>query len=105
MLIMAVRDYCQASVISGYHIYKAIWMHTLGQILQYEQERENPGNSYTVNLMKDDITVGHIPREKSCMLWYFMEVLPVKSLIDQNTVKVPCRYILFHWKRKNIETS
>ena len=52
---MAVRDY------RGLHIYKDIWMPELGEILQCEQERENPEDSYAVSVMKADTIVGHVP--------------------------------------------
>ena len=62
---MTVRDYCWESMIHGHHIYKAIWMPEIGEILQCEQERGNPENSYAVSMTKDDTIVGHVPHEES----------------------------------------
>ena len=70
---MAVRDYCWASFIRGHHIYKTIWTPELAEILQCEQERGNPEDSYVVSAMKDDTIFGHVPREESHVVWYFIE--------------------------------
>ena len=64
---MAVKDYYWASIIRGQHIYKAIWTPEIGKILQCKQERTNLEDSYAV-IMKDDTIVGHVPREKSCVV-------------------------------------
>ena len=59
-----------ASVIHDHHIYKDIRTPELGKILQCEQERGNTEDSYAVSVMKADTIVGHVPCEKSHVVWY-----------------------------------
>ena len=33
-------------------------------------------------MMKDDIIVGHVPCEKSCIVWYFIEHDEIVSLLS-----------------------
>lgn len=37
------------SVVRGYHVYRSIWTHALGEILYTEQELSNPENRYDVS--------------------------------------------------------
>ena len=53
------------SVIRGHHVYKSV----CGEILQVEQEFGNSHNAYSVALMKDELVVGHVPRENSRLFW------------------------------------
>ena len=48
-------------------------MPKLGKILQCEQEIGNLEDSYAVSVMKADTIVGHVPREKSRVVWCFIE--------------------------------
>ena len=72
---MTVRDYSWKSVICGHHVHKAFWT-KIGEILEYQQERGNSEDLYTVSItssvIKDDTKVRHVPREKSRVLWYFL---------------------------------
>ena len=70
---MAVRDYCWGSVIRGHHVCKVIWMLEFDEILQCEQERPNPEDSNAFSVMKNDTIVGHVPHEKSHVVWYFIK--------------------------------
>ena len=61
------------SVIRGHHVYKDIWTLFIGEVLRVEQETHNVQDRFAVAIVKDDITVGHVPREVSRLVWYFIE--------------------------------
>ena len=65
-------------------------MSELNEILQCEQERQNPEDSYAVSVMKDDTIVGHVPHEISRVVWYFIKhdvLWSVKSPNNERMVK------------------
>ena len=57
-----VESYEVETVVRGYHIYQEIWSAAVGTILSCRQERFNAHDSYTVAMIKDDVVVGHVPR-------------------------------------------
>ena len=68
---MATADHRWESVVRGHHVYKAIWTPEIGEILECKQERDNPKDLCAVSVIEDDTIVGHVPRKKSCVVWYF----------------------------------
>ena len=50
------------SVVQGYHIYKDVWSAAVGTTLSCQVERFNPHDSYAVAMIKDDVVVGHVPK-------------------------------------------
>ena len=53
------------SVIRGHRAYKEIWTPFVGEVLHVEQETHNVQDRFAVAVVKDlkeDITVGHVPR-------------------------------------------
>ena len=105
---MAVQEYSWESVIRGHHVYKAIWMPEIGEILKCKQERGNPEDLYGVSVLKDDTIVGHVPHEKSRVVWYFLEYdgTVTCQIIDGRKhgkgLEVPCMY-RFTGKKRKIE--
>ena len=65
-------EHCLGSVIRGHHIYKTIWMPYTGERLGVEREGGNTNDSYAVSIIKDDLIVGHVPREMSRICWHFL---------------------------------
>ena len=61
------------SVIRGHRVYQDIWTPFIGEVLHVEQETHNVQDRFTVAIVKDDITVGHVPREVSRLVWHFIE--------------------------------
>ena len=53
------------SIIRGHHIYKEIWNHFVGEELQCKIEHGNVHNIYAVAVIREDIVVGHLPRNIS----------------------------------------
>ena len=62
-------------VISGHrdHIYKDIWTPVINEILSCSQEHDNSEDPFAVSVIKDGDIVGHVPREVSCIVLYFIE--------------------------------
>ena len=104
---MAVRDYCWESVIHGHHVYKTIWTPEIAEILHCEQETGNTEDSYAVSIVKGDTIVGHVPHEKSRIVWYFIEHNGIVNCEvtarrkHGKGLEVPCIYC-FTGKKKNV---
>ena len=58
-----------ASAVHGYHVYKDVWKPSIGEKLVAKREFNNPMDKHA---MKNDETVGHLPREFSRIAWYFL---------------------------------
>ena len=59
------------SAVRGYHVYQNIWTATIGYVLSSEKEPQNSVDPYVVATIFADTTVGHIPREFSCVFSTF----------------------------------
>ena len=69
-----VYEYTIDCVIRGYHVYKATWVPSIGNILQCEHERGNVEDMFAVAVKRfDSETVGHIPRRISRICWFFLQ--------------------------------
>ena len=47
------------SIIWGCHIYKKVWMPSIGEVLLLVKEEANEHNHFAVSVMKDGFIVGH----------------------------------------------
>lgn len=87
------------SVIRGHHVYKTVWQPVQGESLQLCQENGNVHDKHAVSVIKGHEIVGHVPREFSRAVWYFLhhggsaycEVTGHRK--RGNGLEVPCRYI------------
>ena len=90
------------SIVRGYHIYKDIWSAAVGSTLSCWQERFNPHDSYAVAVIKDDVAVGHVPRNISVACSAFLRrggvitctitgVRQYSSDLLQGGLEIPCR--------------
>ena len=92
--------YCFESVVSGHHIYKTIWTPSLGEILMVFPEPLSDHDRHAVCVKKDDVIVGHVPREQGKTMWHFLmhggqvscEVTGRRKL--GNGLEIPCTYKL-----------
>ena len=55
------------------NIYKEIWMPVIGEILTCDQEHGNFEDLLATGVINDGNIVGHVPREVSRIVWYFIE--------------------------------
>ena len=60
------------SAVRGYHVYKVVWKPAIGEKLQADQELDNEVDKFAVKVVKNNKIVGHLPREYSQILWYFI---------------------------------
>ena len=60
------------SAVRGYHVYKVVWKPAIGEKLQADQELDNEVDKFAVKVVKNNEIVGHLPREYSRILWYFI---------------------------------
>lgn len=70
---MSARSFRIESSVRGHHIYKDLWTPTIGEELQTVQELDNHHDPFAVAVVKEGVTVGHIPRDISRVCWYFLE--------------------------------
>ena len=92
------------SVIRSHHIYKEIWNPFLGEELQCKMEHGNVHDIYAVAVTRNDIVVGHLPRNISTPCHLFLRKGGTISCVIngarrysadlvQGGLEVPCRLI------------
>ena len=114
---MSAFEHTIESVVRGFHVYKAVWVPVLNEVLQAKQEIDNEEDQYGVAVIKttpstDEVTVRHVPRNISRMCWYFIQhngEITCKitgrrrqSNLPQGSMEVPCEY-KFIGKKKHIK--
>ena len=57
------------AVVRGFHVYQAIWTHTVGEA---QQEHSNLEDTYAVIITKSGTTIRHITREISRTCWHLI---------------------------------
>ena len=67
-----METFAFASAVRGYHVYKDVWKPLIGKKLVAKREFNNPMDKHAVKVVKDNETVGHLPREFSRITWYFL---------------------------------
>ena len=101
------------STVRGHHVYKAAWSPYIGEELPVQREVNNIHDDYSVAVLKNGNTVGHVPREISRVCWYFLhksgsEMTCIingdrrRSEVDGKGLVVPCVYI-FRGKQKDLD--
>ena len=53
------------SAVRGYHVYESVWHGLVGDQLYCAREPGNCLDTFAVAIIKDDVTVGHVPRSIS----------------------------------------
>ena len=97
-------DFVLESVVRGFHIYRAIWAGTSGEILSCSTELGNSSDAYAVGVKKDDNIVGHMPRKFSAIFALFLNqsgtILCIpngcpqySADLPQGGLEIPCEYI------------
>ena len=71
-VIIKMEEACFECSFLGYHIYSEIWKAVLGETLSCQREPTNVSDRYAVAVLKDDITVGHLPKKFSKIFSLFL---------------------------------
>ena len=61
------------SVVRGYHVYKDDWNPDIGDLLGVEVEETNIHDRFACAVTANGQTVGHVPREFSRTVYYFIK--------------------------------
>ena len=61
------------SVVRGYHVYKDDWSPSVGDEFELEIEELNRQDRYAVAIKVSGDIVGHVPREFSKIVYYFIK--------------------------------
>ena len=61
-------------VVRGFHVYRFYWDPVIGEKLttQPDPDGRKFGDKHSVAVMKDGMTVGHLPKDISCLAKYFI---------------------------------
>lgn len=59
--------------VRGFHVFRDVWTPFEGEILDTTREHNNPYDKYAVAVKKGQITVGHVPREISKTVAFFIK--------------------------------
>ena len=57
------RPFRIQSTVRGHHIYKEVWCPHVGEELPVHCESDNDHDPFVVAMLKDDTTVGQVPRK------------------------------------------
>lgn len=57
----------------GHHIYKENWTPYLGEILLLQAEEGNVHDRHAVAVLRNNETVGHMPRDLLPVSWFFIK--------------------------------
>ena len=107
-----LSEFSFTAAVRGFHIYRRVWLPHIRQRLSAEREHGNVEDRFAIAVREDGGTradevrplVGHLPREFSKVLWYFLlhggvvecEVTGrrQRSPLEQGGLEVPCSITL-----------
>ena len=89
------------AMVRGYHVYKDIWNAVDGETLGCRRETTNVHDPFSVTVVKDGTTVGHVPRKLSCLCSLFIRKHGIlqcivngsrrhSSDLPQGGLEIPC---------------
>ena len=76
------------SYIRGYHSYLDTWTPVVGETLLLKREPNNEKDSSAVAVMKEDITVGHVPYNIASVIFQFLRRDCNKGFVEVTGSKV-----------------
>ena len=97
----------------GYYVYKDIWIASVGEELPCQRENGNRADPFAVAVVKNGVTVGHIPRKISSVCSLFLRRNGVMTVLTtqrrrfsadlpQGGLEIPC-VITFEGAGKEIQ--
>jgi hypothetical protein len=93
------------SVVRGFHVYRVYWTPVVGEKLECELDSDGFkfGDRHAVSVMRNNFTVGHVPKEFSQMAHFFIlhdgviecEITGTRqrSKLARGGLEVPCVYV------------
>ena len=91
--------------IRGYHAYMEVWTPTIGEVLLVKTEPTNGKDTNVVAVLKENVTVGHVPQNLAPRLFHFLRRDVNKAFAEVTGPKVnrgagygleiPCTYRLY----------
>ena len=103
------------SIVRGHHVYKDNWIPEVGDKFEVKIEEMNCHDRYASAVIVNGETVGHVPREFSKPVYYFIknngcvtgEVYGRRKLseICMKGLEIPCVYDFFFWKEEHKKTD
>ena len=97
---------CVRSIVRGYHVYKDDWNPSIGDIFALEIEETNQHDRYAVAVLVNEVIVGHIPREISKIVYYFIRNCgTVTGEVEDRRkrgkgLEIPCIYVFVKTLRR-----
>ena len=94
--LLVTKNFKTISHVKGYHVYKTLWIHVIGQCLLSERERGNPKDKYAVCVKKENRIVGHLALGKSgkfAKIFHFLkadELSSCKIVVTRKPVNLGC---------------
>ena len=96
-----MESYSVESCVRGYHVYKDVWEASVGEDLSCQRESGNSADPFAVAVVKNDMTVGHVPRRISSVSSLFLRkggVIKVRIIeirrystdLPQGGPEIPC---------------
>ena len=69
-----IMKFVYPCVVQGFHVYRVYWDPVIGEKLttQPDPDGRTFGDKHSVAVMKDGMTVGHLPKDISCLAKYFI---------------------------------
>ena len=81
------------AMIRGYHVYKDIWTAVINEQLRCQREPYNTADPFAVAVVKDDTTVGHVPRKISAICSLFLRKKGAK-LLEVGDIRKTCHRVV-----------
>ena len=102
-----------SSCVRGYHVYQDIWTPAVGEELDCIREPTNSSDRYAVAVVKDGLTVGHLPKRisRTCSLFLLRGGTILCTIegsrrhshdLPQGGMEIPCS-LLFSGRPKEIK--
>ena len=100
-----------SSVVRGYHVYETVWKPSIGDEFETTVEEGNSHDRYAVAVIVSGMVVGHVPREMSKDVFYFIKHHggTVKGLVTgkrqlstvwMKGMEIPCIYEFYSGSKK-----
>lgn len=67
-----MESYSVKSCVRGYHVYKDVWEASVGKDLSCHRESGNSADPFAVAVVKNGVTVGHVPQRISSVSSLFL---------------------------------